>query len=165
MNINNAKTPRQQLVRQCNRAGFKMVLKLFFPVVAGGWLLLADVGVSKGGCIDDPGKFSSLGYLFERNPSFHRRHDDASGTFCAPCYGYHPTCWQQWPDCCVGYSALPVSASAVPPVAPLQSSPPAELTSPAEIPATKLPPPPSQPGSVPSIPSPPAATPAPAVGR
>jgi len=87
---------------QRNRPGLTMAYKRFFPVVAGALLLLADAGRSIGGCIDDPCKFPSLGYPFESSPSFHHRRDDASGTFCAPCYAYRPTCWREWPECCVG---------------------------------------------------------------
>ncbi|MEI8375228.1 MAG: hypothetical protein WCJ35_20600 [Planctomycetota bacterium] len=116
MNITRAKMPCRRPVmqpaRQRNRPGLEAACRRFLPAVAGALLLLADVGRSIGGCIDDPCKFPSLGYPFASSPSFHHRYDDASGTFCAPCYAYRPTCWRGWPDCCIG---CPPPAGLMPP--------------------------------------------------
>ena len=103
-----ARAPRIRGRWQSNRPptgrldGLETACKQFLLAVAGALFLLATVDGSMGGCIDDPCKFPSLGYPFERSPSVQHCHDDARGTFSAPCYGYHPTCWREWPDCCVG---------------------------------------------------------------
>jgi hypothetical protein len=105
MNINPAKTPCRWLflrpARHSNRPDSAIACMRFLAAMAGAFLLLA-AGRSLGGCIDDPCKMPSLGYLFESSPSFHHRHDDASGTFCTPCYAYRPTCWRGWPEGCTG---------------------------------------------------------------
>ena len=80
----------------------KRFLPPFLPTMAVALILLTRIGGIVGGCIDDPCKLPSLGYPLESSPSFYHRHDDACGTFCAPCYAYRPTCWREWPDCCMG---------------------------------------------------------------
>ncbi len=155
MKIANAKMPCQQPARRPNRPCIEKVLKWYLPAAAVAWLLSAEVGVSVGGCIDDPYKFPSLGCFFKSNPSFHHRRDDASGTLCAPCYGYHPTCWRPWPDCCVGCPPPPVSISTQPPEAPLQNLPsPEAMPTPEVIPAPMPPPAPLPPGSATISPAP-----------
>ena len=161
MNVSNAKTPCRQAARHCNQPRIEVVFKRFLPVVAGTWLLLAAASASKGGCLADPCKFPSLGYLFTPSPSFHHhRHDDASGTFCAPCYGYHATCWREWPDCCVGFPPPPVSVYAESSAVPLPTLPPPKvIPAPAAVPVTKQPPLPTPPRSGPAIPPPPSILP------
>ena len=93
---------RSQPHGETARKRFLLHTGVIIAVCAGALLLFATVNIGVGECIDDPCKFPSLGYLFEPSLSFQdHRHDDASGTFCAPCYGYRPTCWRGWPDCCV----------------------------------------------------------------
>ncbi|MGA2257506.1 MAG: hypothetical protein ABSG53_22835, partial [Thermoguttaceae bacterium] len=146
--------------RQRNRPAIERVFQQFFPAAAGAWLLLAVAGLSLGGGIDDPCKFPSLGCLFKSNPGFHHHRDDASGTLCAPCYGYHPTCWRQWPDCCVGCPPPPVPVPTESPAAPPRNLPPPEVTpTPQGVPAPTLPSLPPLPGSEPAIPPAPTTTP------
>ena len=78
----------------------------WWSVAAGALLLLAKLNGSMGGCIDDPCKFPSLGYPLTHSPSHYHWRDDARCTFCEPCYGYNPTCWQAWPSGCVGCPPL-----------------------------------------------------------
>jgi hypothetical protein len=181
MNTTNTKTlcrrPVMQPAGRRNRLGFDKACQRFLPAMAGALLLLASINSSRGGCIDDPCKFPSLAYPFEASPSFHHRHDDASGTFCAPCYAYRPTCWREWPNGCVGcpFPGGPLSPgligsanTATPATAPDQPTIPKPVSSPA-LPAPiapVLPPPPEpQPAPPPATPAPqavPAVTPPPA---
>jgi hypothetical protein len=159
MNITNARPKSQLPAPRRNRPGNGTVVKRFLIASAGALLLLAATSRGTGGCIDDPCKFPSMGYLFESNPSYYHRHDDASQTFTAPCYGYHPTCWRQWPGCCVGY---PPPANPVPndsrPV-PLPKLPPAEVVpTPDAAPPARQPPIPALPApesAIPPLPAPP----------
>ena len=152
----NAKAPCQQPARRRNRTGLEISLKRILPAIAVAWLLLGAAGVGTGGCVDDLCAVLHPGYLFKSNPNFQHRYADAGGTSFPPCYGYHPTCWRQWPECCVGCPPPPVAVFAVSPTA-AQTLPPPEVTpTPAGAPVVPQPPATPLPGTNPAFPPPPA---------
>jgi hypothetical protein len=154
MNITNAKTPCPPPAGMRNRP-----FKWFLPAVAGTWLLLAEVGVSIGGCLEDTWHLPGLNELFKSIPSFHHCRNNISGTLCAPCYGYHPTCWRQWPNCCAGCPSPPVPVSAESPEVQPKLPPPEVTPTPEGVPLPTQQPVPSLPGAKSAVPSVPTTAP------
>jgi hypothetical protein len=132
MKITDIKTSCQPSVGRCKRPGIKVLSTGLLSAAAGAWLLLVEVGVGIGGGIEDPYEVPILAGFFKSVPCLQRHRVEANSTLCAPCYGYHPTCWRQWPGNCVGCPPPPVPGPTQLPAAPL---PPELLPTPGATPA------------------------------